>query len=164
MFLLLVCHTVEPVAATAAWLWRISQPYPEGVGRGRCARVLFHSADRPRKKLITKLNNLFYVFTSYSTSNAPKTMELRFPCASRSSQLPSILPFVVVASFWFVVAFKIIDRRPFKAAVYFILYIFVDQFAAPNDGTVSPHALPAHRASALTPPLPLPPTIGLIVV
>ncbi len=92
-------------------------------------------------------------------------MELRFPCASRSSQLPSILPFVAVASFWLVVALIIIDRRPFKAAVYFILYIFfVDQFAAPNDGTVSPHALPAQRASALTPTLPLLPTIGLIVV
>jgi hypothetical protein len=35
-----------------------------------------------------------------------------------------------------------------------ILYFkfFVDKFAAPNDGTVSPHALPAQRASALTPP------------
>jgi hypothetical protein len=31
----------------------------EGVGVGRCARVSFNSADRPRKKLITKLNNLF---------------------------------------------------------------------------------------------------------
>jgi hypothetical protein len=47
-----------------------------------------------------------------------------------------------------------------------ILYniFFVDQFAAPNDGMVSPHALPAQRASALTPPLLLPPNIGLIVV
>jgi len=99
----------------------------EGVGRGRCARVLFNSADRPRK-------------------------------------LPSILPSIEAASFWLIVAFKIIERRPFKTAVYFILYIFVDQFAAPHDGMVSPHALPAQRASALTPPLPLTATIGLIVV
>ncbi len=100
----------------------------EGVGRvGRCARVLCNSADRLRKKLITKLNDLFYVFTSYSTSNAPKTMELCFPCASCSLHLPSILPSVAAASFWLVVAFKIINRRPFKAAVYFIFYIFVDQ-------------------------------------
>jgi hypothetical protein len=87
---------VEPVAATAAWLWPISQPYHreplwKGVGRGRCARVLFNSDDRPRKKLITKLNDLFYVFTFNSTSNAPKTMELRFPCASRLTNLPSFL-------------------------------------------------------------------------
>ena len=135
----------------------------EGVGRGRCARVLFNSADRPRKKLITKLNNLFYVFTSYSTSNAPKTVELRFPRASCSSHLPSILPSVAAASFWLVVAFNIIDRRPFKAVVYFILYIFFDELAAPNDGTVSPHALLAQLASDLTTPLPVPPTIGLIV-
>jgi hypothetical protein len=71
-----------------------------------------------------ELNNLFYVFTSYSTSNAPKTIELRFPRASRLSHLPSILPSVTAASFWLAVAFKTIDRWPFKAAVYFILYIF----------------------------------------
>jgi hypothetical protein len=136
----------------------------EGVGRGVSVRVLFNSADRPRKTIVTKLNDLLHVFTSYSTSNAPKTTELCFPCASRSSHLPSILPSVAAASFWLVVAFKIIDRRPFKAVVYFILYIFFDELAAPNDGTVSPHALPAQRASALTPTLPLPPTIGLIVV
>ncbi len=136
----------------------------EAVGRGRCARVLFNSADRPRKKLITKLNNLFYVFTFNSTSNAPKTMELHFPCASCLSNLPSIQPSVAATSFWLVVAFKIFDRQPFKAAVYFILNIFVDQFATPNDGTVSPHALPAQRASAHTPHLPVPPTIRLIVV
>ncbi len=52
-------------------------------------------------------------------------MELRFPRASRSSHLPSILPFVAAASFWLVVVFKIIDQRPFKAVVYFIFYIFL---------------------------------------
>ena len=31
----------------------------EGVGQGRCERVLFNSADWPRKKIISKLNNLF---------------------------------------------------------------------------------------------------------
>jgi len=60
----------------------------EGVGRGRCARVLFNSAELPRKKLITKLNNLFYVFTSYLTSNAPKTMELRLPLIATSLHTP----------------------------------------------------------------------------
>jgi hypothetical protein len=138
----------------------------EGVGQGQCPRVLFNSADRPRKKLITKLNNLFYVFTSYSTCSTPKTKELRFPRASRSLHLPSILLSVAVTCFWLVVAFKIINQQPFKVVVflYYIFYVvFVDQFAAPNDGMVSPHALPRPRASALTSPLPLPPTIGLIV-
>ncbi len=53
-------------------------------------------------------------------SNAPKTMELRFPHAFRSSHLPSILPFVAAASFCLIVVFKIINQWPFKAAVYFI--------------------------------------------
>jgi hypothetical protein len=44
--------------------------------------------------------------------------------------------------------------------VYFILNIFVNQFAAPNDGTVSPHALPAQRTSTLTPQLLVLPSLG----
>ncbi len=48
--------------------------------------------------------------------------------------------------------------------MFYIFSFFVAQFDTPNDGTVSPHALLAQRASALTPPLPLLPTIGLIVV
>jgi hypothetical protein len=103
-------------------------------------------ADRPRKKLITKLNNLIYVFTSYLTSNAPKTMELRFPCASHSSHLPSILTSVTTTSFWLVVALIIINRRPFKAVVYFIFYIFCQSIRRPKgwDG-VPPRAPPPTR-------------------
>ncbi len=79
-------------------------------------------------------------------------MELRFPCASHLSHLPSILPFVAAASFWLVVALIIIDRRPFNAAVFYILYFFVDQFAAPNDGMVTPmRSLPSGLCST-TPP------------
>jgi hypothetical protein len=125
----------------------------EGVGRGRCARVLFNLADQPRKIIITKLNDLFYVFTFNSTSNAPKTIELRFPCASRSSHLPSILPSVAAASFWLVVVLIIIDRRPFKAAVFFIFYIFSSINSPPQTmGWCPPMRSPAH-----TPPLQHPP-------
>ena len=70
------------------------------------------------KKILTKLNTFIIVFQSYLTSNAPNTIELRFPRASHSSHLPSILPSVAATSFWLVVAFKIIDRRPFEAVVY----------------------------------------------
>ena len=65
-------------------------------------------------------------------SNAPKTMELCFPRASRLSHLPSILPSVVAASFWLVVAFKIIDRRSFKVVVYFIYYTFLSLNSTPQ--------------------------------
>ena len=34
----------------------------EGVGQERCARVLFNSADRPKKKLVTKVNEFILVF------------------------------------------------------------------------------------------------------
>jgi hypothetical protein len=136
----------------------------EGVGQGQCARVLFNSADRPRKKLITILNDLFYVSTFNSTSNAPKTMELRFPCASCLSNLPSIQPSIAAASFWLVVAFKIVDELPFKAAVYFIFYIFCRSICHPKqwDG-VPPRAPCPARLCSNTPPTSAT-KFGLIVV
>ena len=55
------------------------------------------------KKIFSKLNNLFYFYTSYSTYNAIKTMISRFPRASHSSLLPSIIHSVAVTCFWLVV-------------------------------------------------------------
>ena len=89
-------------------------------------------------------------------------MELCFPCASCLMHLPSIFPSIPDAYFWLVVVFQIINWHLSKASVYFI-YIIFDQVITPNNGTVSPHALPRPSASALTSPLPLQPTIGLIV-
>jgi hypothetical protein len=51
------------------------------------------------KKIFTKFIEFILVFTSYLTSNAPKTMELRFPRASHSFHLPSMLPSIATASF-----------------------------------------------------------------
>ncbi len=86
-------------------------------------------------------------------SNAPKTMELRFPRASRSLHLPSILPFVAAASFWLVVVFKISDRRPFKATAYFIFYIFSLLSLPPQAmGRVPPRAPRPARLCSNTPP------------
>jgi hypothetical protein len=116
-----------------------------------------------REKIFTKLNTFILLFTSYLMSNAPKTMELRFPRTSRLSHLPSIFPSIAAASFWLVVVFKIIDRQPFKAVVYFIFVSFSLLNLTPQTmGRCPPCGLLAQ--SALTPPLPLPPTIGLIVV
>ena len=80
-------------------------------------------------------------------------MELRFPCASRSSHLLSILPFVAAASFWLVVVFTIINRRPFKAAVYFIFIFFRRSICRPKrwDG-VPPRAPRPARLCSNTPP------------
>ncbi len=101
-----------------------------------------------------KLNNLFYVFSSYSTSNAPKTMELHFPRTSRSSHLPSILLSIAATYFWLVVAFKTINRQPFKAAVY---YIFVSLLLF----NLTPQTMgrcPPTRSLPSAPPLYHPPT------
>ena len=119
----------------------------KGVGRGRCARVLFNSADRSRKKLITKLNNLFYVCNSYSTSTAPKTMELHFLHTSCSLHLPSILLSITTTCVWLVVAFKTVDQQPFKAAVCFIFVSFLLLNSTPQ--TMGPCAPTRSSPSAL---------------
>jgi hypothetical protein len=61
------------------------------------------------KNIFTSLNELILVFCLYSNSNAPKTMILRFPRASRSLHLPFILPCIPDAYFWLVVVFKIVN-------------------------------------------------------
>ncbi len=80
-------------------------------------------------------------------------MELRFPCASCLLNLPSILPSVAAASFWLVVAFKIVNRWPFEAAVYFILNIFCQSSCHPKhwDG-VPPRAPRPARLCSNPPP------------
>ncbi len=50
-------------------------------------------------------------------------MILCCPCAPPLSQLLSVPSFAVSAGFWLVVVYKIIDRRPSKASVYFIAVI-----------------------------------------
>jgi hypothetical protein len=69
-------------------------------------------------------------------------MELRFPRASCLLYLPSILLPIPTASFWLVVAFKIIVRWPFKAVVYFILYIFRPSICRPKRWDGVPRCAP----------------------
>jgi hypothetical protein len=83
-------------------------------------------------------------------------MLLHIPHASRLLHIPSMLPSVADACFWLVVGFKVVDRWSSKAVVYFILFyfilFFVTQFDTPNNGMVSPHALPPTCLCSNTPP------------
>ena len=79
-------------------------------------------------------------------------MELRFPRAFCSLHLPHILSSIRAASFWLVVAFKIIDRWPFKVAVYFILYIFCRSICRPKRWDGVPPCAPRPARLCSTPP------------
>ena len=64
---------------------------------------------------------MFYLlFNVQRPQNNGIALPLRLPLVEPSFHQPS----VAAASFWLVVAFKIVNRQPFKAAVYFILNIF----------------------------------------
>jgi hypothetical protein len=124
-----------------------------GVGRGQIRKVSGSLFKWMRKNIFTKLNEFILVFTSYLMSNAPKTMELRFPHASCSSHLPSILLSVAAASFWLVVAFKIIDQRPFEVVVYFIFFLFHCSIWRPKRwDSVPPRASRPARLRSNAPP------------
>jgi hypothetical protein len=156
---------VEPVAGLAAWLKCFEPPHPqeillEGLTEGRFKRFNVASLNG-REEIFTKLNNLFYNFTSYPTSNAPKTIELRLPHASRSLHLPSILPSIPDAYFWLVVVWEIIDRQPPKAKAPPISLFFSSvDLVTPNDGMMPPHAIKPGPSSSPRSPLLWPLTDG----
>jgi hypothetical protein len=59
-------------------------------------------------------------------------MVLRFPRASRSSRLPSLVPSIAADCVLLVVVCKFIDWRPSKATTYLFFYFVVTLFAAPK--------------------------------
>ena len=142
---------VELIASPAAWLFCISsRPTPlaseEWVDQGRRGWVLLNNTNRPRKKIVTKLNNFIIDYASYSTYNAPKMMVLHFPHTSRSSHLPSILPSVAAACFWLVVAFQIsISGRIRQRRIFVILFVRGSVHPPKQWNGVSPCALPPTR-------------------
>jgi hypothetical protein len=79
-------------------------------------------------------------------------MELRFPCASPSSHLPSILTFVATACFWLVVVLIIIDRGHLRPWCI-LYYIFCRSICRPKrwDG-VPPRAPPPTSLRSNIPP------------
>ena len=88
--------------------------------------------------LMGKLNKFILVFYLYSTSNAPKTMELCFPRASCLSHLPSILLSIQETNFWLVVVWKIIDWQQPKAKALPISRFFVVPFCCPKQQDDAP--------------------------
>ena len=105
-----------------------------------------------RKKLTTKLNNLFYVLPLIQYPTPPKQWNCTSPVPPARCTFPPYYLLLWPPVFDWLLGLKSSTGshlRP-RCILYFIF--FVNQFATPNDGRVSPHALPAQRASALTPP------------
>ncbi len=115
--------------------------------------LLFNLADRPRKKLIIKLNDLYYVFTFYSTSTPPKQWNCASPVPPARYTFPPYSPPPRPPVFgWLLHVQSLTGSHLRQWCILYFCFFFVTQFDTPNDGTVSPHRLLAQRASALTPP------------
>jgi hypothetical protein len=86
-------------------------------------------------------------------SNDPKTMELHFPHASRSSHLPIILPSVAAASFWLVSALKTSTGGHLRPWCILYLFLFSCSIRCPKrwDG-IPPRAPCPARLRSNTPP------------
>jgi hypothetical protein len=82
----------------------------------------------------------------------PKQWNCTSPAPPACHTFPPYYPLLWPPVFGWLLCFKssISGHLRRRCILYFIF--FVAQFVAPNNGTVSPHALPAQRASALTPP------------
>ena len=121
-----------------------NQPIPPPVGH--CLRVLFNSADRLRKKIITKLNNLFYFFTPYPTYNAPKIWHRASPtCPTHRISPPcSSLSWLPVFG-WLLCLGQPIGSRFTPPCVVFSLFLCCSIWRSKQWDSVSPHAPPPAR-------------------
>ena len=87
-------------------------------------------------------------------------MELRFPRASRSLHIPSILPSIPDTYFWLVVVWKIINwQLPKAKAPHISLFFLSFHLVTQKDGTMPPHTIQPGPASSPTSPLSRPPTV-----
>jgi hypothetical protein len=68
--------------------------YAIGADRGQCCRVLYNYADRRRKKLIEKFNDLILVLYELSKSNNPKTMHMLHHGCTTFSKIPPSFPLI----------------------------------------------------------------------
>ncbi len=138
--------------------------YAEGADRGRCCMALYNYANKPRKKLIKKLNNFILVFSKLSKSNAPEAMGSTPLHASPRSPHLFNMPSIFASYFWLVVVCWFAIWQPIKATMYYIFIIFcVAPFDALNDGLLSSHMLRPSRASYYSSHLPQLPTFCLVV-
>ncbi len=117
----------------------------EGVGRGQCARDYLIRLTGREKNLLLNSMIYFMFLPLIQHPTPPKPWNCASPAPPACRTFPT-LHSVVAASFWLVVAFKTIDQRPFKAMVYFILYIFCPSICRPKQlDSVPPRApCPVH--------------------
>ena len=134
---------VVPFATTAAWWWQISPPLPQGPLRNGLVeggvRGFYLICMTGREKIITKLD-IFY-FNSFSLHlSPPKWWNITPLHAPSQSNLLFIIPYVAFTSFWLVVVFVLISRRPTKATSWFIVnYFSLSQSSPKWWGNIPPH-------------------------
>ena len=88
-----------------------------------------------------------------------------FPCASRSSRLPFLVPSVAAAYIRLVVVCKIFNRRPStpRAQPISLFFLSLASIRRPKQWDNDPHTFRPGRVSSLTPPSPLTTTFGWLL-
>ncbi len=136
---------VEPFAGSCGSYCKSARPTPGSLcGRGwrrPCCRVLYNWAYWPRKKLISELINLIFVFIP-SQLNCPQNDGITLPLRSPLVKSPRLSLLCHAHVFLFGCCIWSIDWQPFKATANFF-FVVVAQFVAPNNSTASaPHVPP----------------------
>ena len=129
----------------------------EGVGRGWCGRVLFNSPNRPRKKLITILNNIFTFIYFICTLLPPKWWNNSPSAHSCPVEPPLHFLFPYAEYSWLVVVWLFADWQPIYTAVFFFIIFALLHLTSKMMGQ-----RPPTRSKPHAPPLSFFPTLTVI--
>jgi hypothetical protein len=127
---------IEPAAGPAAWLLGFQPPHPRSLsGRGRLRAglkglVSFYNLTKKKNKYSTQ--QFYSSFYLQSKFNAPKSCYCTSPVPTTQLHILSILSPIAGICFWLIVVCKMIDQRPPKATMYFILLIFLSSDLPPQ--------------------------------
>jgi len=108
-----------------------------------------------KKKNILLMASFLFYFLCHPSSIVSNTITFHPPCALHRSRVLSCISPVAPACFRLVVGCICVVYWPFKAATYFFILFFVNQFDGRTDATAPSYTLHPGRLSHSSPLKPL---------